>query len=230
MIGVVMLLGPLKSCRVVHVEMAAVPTTWHLQFKSLVQLHLPSRKSRWWFQIFLIFNPIWGRFPFWLIFFRWLETTFNQIFPKPFLDDCDAKLASESSPKDWLLRSQAIFHPYESKVLWSRGNHRKVAGCWTIFLLSRSPPGPIQGQDPINIRDHLVYNLQKRTKLQCTSQNYNIKNGCFPIHIFTKSKKFVASTVRGPMSAGPRRSVSLMGCGGGGGGGGNDKSLGGSFA
>jgi len=27
MIGVVMLLGPLKSCRVVHVEMAAVPTT-----------------------------------------------------------------------------------------------------------------------------------------------------------------------------------------------------------
>ena len=34
--------------------------------------------ARWWFQIFLIFTPIWGRFPFWLIFFRWVETT-NQL-------------------------------------------------------------------------------------------------------------------------------------------------------
>ena len=25
--------------------------------------------KRWWFQIFLIFSPIWERFPFWLIFF-----------------------------------------------------------------------------------------------------------------------------------------------------------------
>ena len=25
-----------------------------------------------WFQIFFIFTPIWGRFPFWLIFFRWV--------------------------------------------------------------------------------------------------------------------------------------------------------------
>ena len=32
----------------------------------------------WWFQIFFIFAPIWGRFPFWLIFFRWVETT-NQM-------------------------------------------------------------------------------------------------------------------------------------------------------
>ena len=26
--------------------------------------------SRWWFQIFCIFTPIWGRFPIWLIFFK----------------------------------------------------------------------------------------------------------------------------------------------------------------
>ena len=32
-------------------------------------------KSRWWFQIFFIFTPIWGRFPIWRIFFRWVETT-----------------------------------------------------------------------------------------------------------------------------------------------------------
>ena len=30
---------------------------------------------RWWFQIFFIFTPIWGRFPFLLIFFKWVETT-----------------------------------------------------------------------------------------------------------------------------------------------------------
>ena len=31
--------------------------------------------SGWWFQIFHIFTPTWGRFPFWLIFFKWVETT-----------------------------------------------------------------------------------------------------------------------------------------------------------
>ena len=31
--------------------------------------------SRWWFQI-SSFSPLfWGRFPFWLIFFKWVETT-----------------------------------------------------------------------------------------------------------------------------------------------------------
>ena len=35
--------------------------------------------TRWWFQIFFIFIPTWGRFPIWLIFFRWVETT-NQIY------------------------------------------------------------------------------------------------------------------------------------------------------
>ena len=31
--------------------------------------------TRWWFQIFFIFTPSWGRSPFWLIFFNWVETT-----------------------------------------------------------------------------------------------------------------------------------------------------------
>ena len=35
-------------------------------------------KTGWWFQIFFIFTPIWGRFPIWLIFFKWVEST-NQI-------------------------------------------------------------------------------------------------------------------------------------------------------
>ena len=33
---------------------------------------------RWWFQLFFIFTPIWGRFPTWLIFFWWVETA-NQL-------------------------------------------------------------------------------------------------------------------------------------------------------
>ena len=31
--------------------------------------------SRWWFQICFVFTPIWGNEPFWLIFFKWVETT-----------------------------------------------------------------------------------------------------------------------------------------------------------
>ena len=34
--------------------------------------------ARWWFQKFVIFITTWGRFPFWLIFFKGVETT-NQI-------------------------------------------------------------------------------------------------------------------------------------------------------
>ena len=29
--------------------------------------------TSWWFQIFFIFTPTWGRFPFWLIFLGWLK-------------------------------------------------------------------------------------------------------------------------------------------------------------
>ena len=36
--------------------------------------------SRWWFQIFFIFTPSWGRFPIWLIFFRWRVETTNQLW------------------------------------------------------------------------------------------------------------------------------------------------------
>ena len=31
--------------------------------------------SRWWIQILFIFTLTWGRLPFWLIFFHWVETT-----------------------------------------------------------------------------------------------------------------------------------------------------------
>ena len=38
------------------------------------------RLSGSWFQTFLIFTPNWGRFPTWLIFLRWVETTNQFLF------------------------------------------------------------------------------------------------------------------------------------------------------
>ena len=50
-----------------------------IEFGSLLGcLRTASRKgntTRWWFQIFFIFTPTWGRFPFWLICFKGVETT-----------------------------------------------------------------------------------------------------------------------------------------------------------
>ena len=45
---------------------------------------LAKKGTSWWFQFFLkIFIPTWGRFPFWLIFFRWVETTNQFCCDKP---------------------------------------------------------------------------------------------------------------------------------------------------
>ena len=43
--------------------------------------------SRLWYQISFIFTPIWGRFPFWLIFFKGVATTtyFSRRLPNFFL-------------------------------------------------------------------------------------------------------------------------------------------------
>ena len=42
-------------------------------------------QSRWWFQIFFAFTPTWGRFPFWLIIFKGVETTNQQWWIMTFL-------------------------------------------------------------------------------------------------------------------------------------------------
>ena len=52
-------------------------TTWCR--KDLSHKRKRNLSSRW-FQIFVIFTPIWGRFPPWLIFFRWVETTNQSYF------------------------------------------------------------------------------------------------------------------------------------------------------
>ena len=57
------------------------------QSPHVIQCHTPQPSSayhrfswywyttRWWFHILFIFNPTWGRFPIWLIFFRWVDAT-----------------------------------------------------------------------------------------------------------------------------------------------------------
>ena len=57
-----------------------------LRGKNVVQL-----KTRWWFQIFFMFIPSWGRFPIWLIFFNWVETTNQKTFLKLSLTTCHSE-------------------------------------------------------------------------------------------------------------------------------------------
>ena len=68
-------------------------------------------RARWWFQMFFIFTPTWGRFPFWLIFFKWVETTkqINNPFIWRFLKVwvergwflCSYKMGPYLSPSHW---------------------------------------------------------------------------------------------------------------------------------
>ena len=42
------------------------------------ECHKNAMTGWWQLKYFVIFTPLWGRFPFWLIFFRWVETTLEQ--------------------------------------------------------------------------------------------------------------------------------------------------------
>ena len=66
--------------------------TWPQSDISLLQA-----KTRWRFQTFFIFTPIWGRFPIWLIFFKWVETTNKKNTNLPHLIE-DPLCGTYSSP------------------------------------------------------------------------------------------------------------------------------------
>ena len=91
--------------------------------------------SRWWFQTFFIFTPTWGRFPFWLIFFRWVETT-NQIlsYKKPTTTTLNfpgpLKGAGRALPwQNWVVlrgfhEGKYTIVPLEHLgLVWRQGNH-----------------------------------------------------------------------------------------------------------
>ena len=74
----------------------------HLQ-KGAVSIRAYLRSiTRLFFQLVFIFTPIWGRFPIWLIFFRWVETT-NQIkIPCNFFADVASQGRSPQISKSFL--------------------------------------------------------------------------------------------------------------------------------
>ena len=67
--------------------------------KSILRFFLPEILMciwiNWWFTrcwlqtCFIIFTPSWGRFPFWLIFFKWVEITNQFITVSMFHKICD---------------------------------------------------------------------------------------------------------------------------------------------
>ena len=76
--------------------------------------------SRWRFQIFFIFIPIWGRFPFLLIFFQWVGSTTHR-------DESYALLSGEGNDLGVSLCS------------WSRrrGNHQSFDSWWSRSFFVR---------------------------------------------------------------------------------------------
>ena len=50
---------------------------WSLVIFSALALGSSQLVTGWWFQIFFILTLTWGRFPFWLIFFKWVGSTTN---------------------------------------------------------------------------------------------------------------------------------------------------------
>ncbi len=81
--------------------------------------------SGWWFQTLFIFNPIWGRFPFWLIFFKWVETV-RCVWSKCWF------IETQSSTSRWLQES------LDACVIWERFYHGWYGKrCWELgFCLS----------------------------------------------------------------------------------------------
>ncbi len=52
---------------------------WFFEFSCDGSVRHQRWVSRWWFQICFIFTSIWGRFPFWLIFFKWVWSNYSDL-------------------------------------------------------------------------------------------------------------------------------------------------------
>ena len=92
--------------------------------------------TRWWFQIFFIFTPIWGYDPIWLIFFKWVETT-NQLryeihFSRRQLRDCCCCAAHCHLAAVWNCDCKI---PAVGLCEFQRnsGNHPTTYPCWCLF-------------------------------------------------------------------------------------------------
>ena len=80
--------------------------------------------------MFLIFIPIWGRFPFWLIFFNWVETT-NQI--RSIFSITNGHVFVEKPPKPGQsTATKAKLHGLEQELRQShkRATDAEAPGCF----------------------------------------------------------------------------------------------------
>ncbi len=51
-----------------------------ISWQKQARINIQEIRTRWWFQRFWMFIPIWGRLTSWLIFFRWFETANSRMF------------------------------------------------------------------------------------------------------------------------------------------------------
>ena len=113
------------------------------------------KKTRWWFQIFFIFTPTWGRFPIWLRFFKWVETTNRKISDSKklfFFSLGEEDRNDRSRGACFFLRkarwwengrisgwweNPPFFGPSKSASYFWEGNTKGVADCSEVFFLRK---------------------------------------------------------------------------------------------
>ncbi len=72
-----------------------------ISFKPHMEIPIKQPVSRWWFQRFFIFTPVWGRFPIWLRFYRWVETTTQSILRWDRVFFCRSGLTIDADGWGW---------------------------------------------------------------------------------------------------------------------------------
>ena len=100
-----------------------------------VTMYQPGWQSRWWFPTFFCYFhlKIGGRFPIWLIFFRWVGSTTNSK-PNPSKFLRLRRCTSSGPPKSQALRvcCHRSWRICRSKTLRTEGSHEGSWGCLTI--------------------------------------------------------------------------------------------------
>ena len=112
-----------------------------LVFAICFHILLGTSIARWGFQIFFIFTPIWRRFPIWLIFFRWVETT-KQIGSQVLqASSWKAKRLKDESDPNWE-RSEKLSpsnrDPVLNDVCGKKDGHFAISLRWLRWITSKT--------------------------------------------------------------------------------------------
>ena len=104
----------------------------------------PWSSSRWWFQIFPMFTPIRGRFPFWLICFKGVETHCFSCFPF-----CMFRSSEFSSTSILAICSICSFPEINANPMQCDYNSKDV-----YFFEALKETSPSYKHRPIGLRKH----------------------------------------------------------------------------